>query len=92
VTELKKGTPRSRYYSCNLPPFGKLDEATALVDKIENSVSSCLGKDWSRRKTSSDGLPKTYFEKGDNDPTVLIKIRKDTSDGTWEVKLDVDLD
>jgi hypothetical protein len=92
VAELESGKPRSRYYSCELPPFGKVADAEALFEKIETTVGSCLGKDWSRRRRLSDGLPRAYFEKDNGDPTVVVKIRKDTTDATWEVKLDVDLD
>jgi hypothetical protein len=91
VVESKKGDARSRHYYCRLPPFGKVEESRVLFGKIEATVSSCLGNEWSRRRTSSDGLPRVYFERGNEDPTVSVRISEDTFDGTWDVRLDVDL-
>src|SRR4029079_15047759 len=63
-----------RYFGCELPSVVTVDELHAKRDSAVSYLQSCLGEDWSERRTTNQtGATETNYEMGPDDPVARTR-------------------
>lgn len=93
VREFTYQTKTTRYFSCQLPPFAKLNEADAKLETMAAYVKPCLGPDWAQRRSRyDDETTSLTYEKAQGDP--IVRLREsyygEEEPPYWLLRIDVD--
>lgn len=90
IGELTEGDPQTRWYTCELSPYATKFAASEVFEGVLADVKACLGKDWTPKPKSYDGLQYFHFVRSSKLPNIDVRMRKNYK-GLWKVVLDVNL-
>jgi hypothetical protein len=90
ISEIENNGKTMRYQTCSLPPTSDKTELQTIAKKLDETINSCLGADWTRDDSSRRrGCPRITYEAGNADPTVELRTSHCGRGTEWSINVDV---